>query len=249
LVNALFGSARVMVDDVPGTTRDSTDTAISHLGQTYTLIDTAGLRRHKAVYKTRDAIEYYSVLRTISALERCDVAVVLIEATEHLVKQDVDIINQVLEAGKGLVLAVNKWDLVPNKDTDTSGLFISELWRRYPFSAHLPVVFISAETGQRVTRVLDEVAESHGEWQKRVVTSDLNAWLTQLNRTNPPPGTKRGVPKINYVTQVSISPPTFLFFVNNPDFIGQSAERYLERTLREAFGFRGTPIRLKFRKK
>jgi len=249
LVNALVGAQKVVVDDAPGTTRDSTDTPLEYEGRRYVLIDTAGLRRHKAVRKSRDAIEYYSSLRTINAIERCDVAVVIIEAIEHLVKQDSDIIEQVLQSGKALTLAVNKWDMVPEKATDTAGEFIKELWARNPFSMYLPVTFISATKGQRVGRVLADARNAYDQWTRRIPTSELNEWLAGLIRTNPPPGGKAGAPRVKYASQISVRPPTFLFFVNDPRTITTQAERYLERTLRERFGFTGTPIRMKFRKK
>jgi len=249
LVNALVGAPAVVVDAEPGTTRDSTDTPLDYGGRRYVLIDTAGLRRQKAVRRSEDAIEYYSTLRTIGAIERCQVAVVLIDAIEHLVKQDIDIIDQVIEAGKAIVLAANKWDLVPGKDTDTAGLFVRELWRRYPTSAWLPVTFISASTRQRVGRVLDEVRAAHEQWNRRIPTSELNGWLQELNRTKPPQSSKAGVPRLYYATQAAVRPPTFVFFANNPDYVSDQATRYIEHALRGTFSFPGTPIRLRFRKK
>lgn len=176
-------------------------------------------------------------------------AVLVIEAVEHLVKQDQDIMEQVVSAGKALTIAANKWDMVPEKVTDTAGAFVKELWARNPFTTHLPVTLISAKTGQRVHRVLADVRVAHEQWSRRVQTSELNAWLTQLVRTNPPPISKKGVPRLKYVSQVHVKPPTFVFFLNDPRFLSDQAERYLERSLREAFGFAGTPIRMKFRKK
>ena len=249
LVNALVGAEKVLVDSAPGTTRDSTDTSLVFDGIPFTLIDTAGLRRHKARYRDRDSIEYFSVLRTINAIERCQVGVVLLDSLEHLVKQDIEIIEQVHSAGKALVIAANKWDLVPDKDTETAGAFVREAWRRYPFSRYLPVVLISALTNQRIHRVLTEVAKAHGEWRKRIETGVLNRWLGELNRTKPVPASKAGYPRVKYATQVTTGPPTFVFSVNDPDFISTQARRYLERSLREAFGFTGAPIRMKFNRK
>ena len=249
LVNALVGSEKLVVDDVPGTTRDTTDTPIEFAGERYTLIDTAGLRRGKAIRKTSDAIEYYSTLRTINAIERCDVGVVLIDAIEHLVKQDIDVIDQVRHSGKATVLAVNKWDAVPGKDDSTAGTFVRELWRRFPDGSYLPVSFISALTGQRTTRVLEDVNAAHERWTSKLPTHKLNEWLSGLSRTKPLPSSKRGVPKLYYVTQVSSKPPTFLFFANNPLFISDQAKRYLERMLRQEFDFMGTPVKLHFRRK
>ena len=249
LVNALFGAERVIVDDVPGTTRDAIDTKVTYQGVKYTLVDTAGLRKHKARYKTGDDIEYFSVLRTVNAIERCDVAVVLISAVEHIVKQDIEIIDQVMEAGKGIVIAANKWDLIPDKTNDTAGAFVSELWRRYPFGAHLPVVLISAQNRQRIHRVLTDASAVYEQWQRRVPTHALNDWLGEMNREKPLPSSKAGLPRVNYVTQVAVGPPTFAFFVNEPRFVGDQAKRYLERSLRETFGFSGAPLRLNFRKK
>jgi GTP-binding protein len=249
LVNALVGSPRVVVDNVPGTTRDAIDTHFLHEGQAYTLIDTAGLRRRKNVWKTQDAIEYFSILRTVSAIERCDVAVLVIEAMEHLVRQDNEILERVTGAGKALVIAANKWDTVPDKTDDTAGTFMKELWTRNPFTAHVPVSLISAGSGLRIERVLGDVQHAYGQWTRRVQTKELNEWLRALVRTNPPPISKAGTPRLSYVTQVTVRPPTFVFFVNNPDMINTAAERYIERSLREAFGFAGTPIKLLFRKK
>ena len=249
LVNALVGRDTVIVDNVPGTTRDSTDTPLEFEGRKFWLIDTAGLRKQKQRFKSADAIEYYSVLRSINALERCEVAAVLVDSLEHLVKQDMEILDQVIEAGKALVIVANKWDTVPNKTTETAGDFMRELWVRYPQSKYFPTVLISAETGQRITRVLDEAVAAHAQWQRREQTAVLNDWLAELNRTNPPPSSKAGYPRIKYVTQVAVAPPQFVFFVNDPNYVGEQAERYLERSLRERFGFQGTPIRLKFRRK
>jgi GTPase len=249
LVNALVGSNLVVVDSDAGTTRDTTDTPFEYNGRHYTLIDTAGLRRAKAVRRGNDSIEFYSTLRTINAIERCHVGVVLIDPVEHLVHQDTGIIEQVIAAGKALVIAVNKWDAVPDKDTDTAGVFVRELWRRYPDSAYYPVTFISAVTGQRIHRVLDEVDQAVERWNGQIATHKLNEWLQQILRTNPPSGTKKGMPRFNYVTQVSAAPPTFLFFVNNPLLVSEQSKRYLERTLRQEFDFMGTPIRLRFRRK
>ncbi len=249
LVNALIGSPRVVVDDVPGTTRDATDTFFQHEGRSYTLVDTAGLRRQKNVWKTRDAIEHFSVLRTLKAIERCDVAVLVIEAVDHLVKQDSDILAQIVDAGKAVVIAANKWDAVPGKTSETAGAFMKELWVRNPFTEHVPVSLISAATGQRVEKVFSDVLTAYEQWTRRIPTNTLNEWLRELVKKNPPPISRRGVPRLSYVTQVGVRPPTFVFFVNNPDAIGTAGERYLERCLREEYGFSGTPLRLLFRKK
>jgi GTPase len=249
LVNSLVGAEKVVVDNVPGTTRDTTDTTVTIDGTSFTLIDTAGLRRHKARYRDKDTIEYFSVIRTVSAIERCDVGVVLIDSMEHLVKQDIDVIDQVIEAGKALVIVANKWDLVPNKTTDTAGMFVKELRSKFPRSTHYPLVLISATTKQRIHRVLLEAAHVYEVHGRRVDTSNMNDWLAELNRTKPIPGGKAGFPKVNYVTQVAVRPPTFVFFVNDPAKVSDQAERYVERAIREKFDFVGTPIKLKFRRK
>lgn len=249
LVNSLVGSEKVVVDSVPGTTRDSTDTPFEFRGNQFILIDTAGLRRAKALRKTQDAIEYYSTLRTISAIERCDVAVVIIDATEHLVHQDLGIIEQVREQGKALVIVANKWDIVPEKDSDTAGAFIQELWRRYPDGSYFPVVLVSALTGQRTWRVLEEVQRAYESWTQKLPTHELNTWLSGIMHNKPPQGSKKGTPRLNYMTQIATKPPTFLYFVNNPLAISDQAKRYLERSFREQFDFMGTPVRFKFRRK
>jgi GTPase len=249
LINKLVGSEKLVVDDVPGTTRDSTDTPLVVGDRRYTLIDTAGLRRGKALRKTRDAIEYFSTLRTISSIERCDVGVVLIDSAEHIVHQDIGIIEQVLEAGKALVIVANKWDVVPEKDDETAGAFIRELWRRYPDSAYYPVALISALTGQRVWRVLEEVDNVYERWNTKLKTHEVNEWLSRTMRNNPPQPSKKGVPRMNYMTQTGEQPPVYTFFVNNPLFLNDQTKRYLERSMREQFDFMGTPIQLRFRRK
>ncbi|MDR1604881.1 MAG: ribosome biogenesis GTPase Der [Gracilibacteraceae bacterium] len=240
LVNKLLGTERVIVSDTPGTTRDAVDTPFVFDGRHYLLIDTAGIRRKTKVLQ---ATENYSVIRALRAINRCDLALMLLDAPEGVTEQDKRIAGYVHEAGKGIILVVNKWDLV-EKDDKTLHKFEQKLRADMGFLHYAPTQFISALTGQRVHKIM-ELAEFVAEQNsRRVQTSVLNDELREWVYTNPPPGDRGKRLKILYATQQSVQPPTFVFFVNDPDIMHFSYRRYLENRLRAFFGFEGAPIRL-----
>ncbi len=245
LINRLVGEDRLIVTPLAGTTRDAVDTLITVDNQDYILVDTAGLRRK---YKVTENVEFYTNLRADRAIAGCDVAVVMVDAERGLAVQDQRILDRVFSNRRPAVLAVNKWDLV-EKDTRTVDEYsraIEELLARY---GHLPVIYISALSGQRAFKVLSLVQQVHGENHKRIPTSQLNEWLAKtIGRKHPPAKQGRHI-KINYVTQSEIAPPTFIFFANHPKLIEKSYISYLTNQIRKEFGFSGVPFRVKFRKK
>ncbi len=243
LLNAILGQERVVVNAAPGTTRDAVDTAIEFRGQPLLLIDTAGLRRRGRI---EPGIEKYSVMRALRALSRADVALLVIDAAEGVTAQDAHVGSYVAEAGKGAVLVVNKWDLVP-KEAGTMAEYTRAVRDRFKFLAHAPIVFTSATTRQRLDRVLEAGLRVHSERQKRIATATLNQVVSDAEAAHYPPSIKGRRLKIYYATQVDVNPPTFVFFVNDPQLLHFSYERYLENSLREAFGFAGTPLRFIFR--
>jgi GTPase len=245
LLNKLLGQERVVVSDVPGTTRDAIDTEIEYAGRRFVLVDTAGIRRRG---KVEPGIEKYSVLRSARSVERADVIAILVDATEMVTSQDLHIAGDVEREGKGAVLVVNKWDLV-EKDTHTIERYLEEIGREFNFMRWVPSVFISALTGQRVQRVLDEAIAVEQERQKRVSTGQLNEVVEKAISAHPPSPHKGRQLKVYYATQAAVAPPTFIFFVNDPNLVHFAYERFLENTLREAFGFRGTAVRLRFRER
>jgi GTPase len=245
LLNKLLGEERVVVSNIPGTTRDAIDTEIQYNGRSILLVDTAGIRRRG---KIEQGIEKYSVLRSQWILERTDIAIILVDATEMVTAQDLHIAGDVEREGKGAVLVVNKWDLV-EKDTHTIDRYLEEIWREFNFMRWVPTVFISALTGQRVNRVLDEALMVDAERHKRISTGQLNEVVTRAVAEHPPATHKGRQLKIYYATQAAVAPPTFIFFVNEPEMVHFAYERFLENTLRDAYGFKGTTIRLRFRKR
>lgn len=245
VVNWLAKQERVVVDATPGTTRDPTDTIVQFDGESVVLIDTAGLRRKS---RRDTGIGFYTLLRTLRSLERCDVALILIDAVDGPMEQDKRILAQAMESGKGAVLAVNKWDLV-EKDSHTVKVFTEVIRSRIPFALHVPLVFTSALTGQRVWKAIEVVHQVAKERQRRIETHALNVLLEQIKVQHPPPSPGGRAIKLFYVTQPDTAPPRFVFFANRPEHIPMSYQRYLERRIREAFGFGGTPIRIAFRRK
>lgn len=243
LVNALAGEERAIVSDVPGTTRDVVDTRLEWDGTPFILLDTAGLRR-KARVDT--AVEHYSVVRAVRAVERCDVAVVVLDATEGLAEQDKRVIGIAHEAGKGLVIAVNKWDLV-EKDSATMARLEKRYRQELAFAAYAPYVFISAKTGQRVERVLELARTAANFAALRLRTGQFNEVLQEALSLRPPPSDKGVQPKIFYGFQARVKPPEFVLFCSHPDRLHYSYLRYLENQVRDAFGFIGTPIRFRLR--
>jgi GTP-binding protein len=246
LLNALLGEERTIVSEVPGTTRDSIDTRLAWGRSEIVLIDTAGIRRRGKV-ASGPAAERFSTLRALKAISRADVAVLVIDAVEGLTSQDAHVAGYVVEEGRGLVIAVNKWDLVADKTDRTFDQYVEWIRSEVPFLDYAPVVSISAKTGQRVSRVLELAVDIWGERRKRVATAALNRLLAASTDRLAPPVVKGRRPKLFYATQAGIAPPTFVFFANDASSVHFSYRRFLENRLREAFGFDGTPIKLVFR--
>ncbi len=245
LINRLLGENRVIVSPVAGTTRDSIDTPFEKDGKKYLLIDTAGIRRKS---KVSEDIERFSVIRAVAAVERCDVCMLMIDACEGITEQDKKIAGIAHEAGKGIVVVVNKWDLI-DKDTNTMNDFRKEIARELTFMSYAPSVFISALTGQRVDNVIsmaEYVAENRA---MRVPTGQLNSLIADATMMKQPPSDKGKRLKIYYVTQVGVKPPLFSFKINSRQLMHFSYARYLENKIREAFGFEGSSIKFVFREK
>lgn len=243
LLNALVGKERAVVSSTPGTTRDATDTEIASDDRRFIVIDTAGIRK---TVKTGPAIDYYSSLRAVAAIGRCDVALLLIDATAGVTSQDRRIAGLAIEEGKALAILVNKWDLVDTKEFDRSQVE-DALREEFAFASYVPILFGSALTKKGVHKILGAVAAIADERRKRVPTAKLNQIVRDAFRTHPPPSFRGKVMKCYYATQADVAPPQFVFFVNDPRLLHFSYERFLENTLREAFGFRGTPIELIFK--
>src|SRR5579885_1053087 len=260
LVNSVLGTDRVIVSEVPGTTRDAIDTQVEHNGQPLILIDTAGIRRRGRI---GPGVEKYSVLRATRAIERSDVAVLLIDATEGITAQDVHIAGVIHEAGRGVVVVVNKWDLIKEKRArHRAGLapamedeppdaqdFKEAVKRDLKFIPYAPVIFAAAKTGYHTGPILDAALKIHEERQRRIPTARLNEAVKAAVLRHPPAHVKGRMLRIYYVTQAEVSPPTFIFFINDPELLHWSYQRYLENQLRLAFGFDGTAIRLHFRQR
>jgi GTP-binding protein len=246
LLNALLGEDRAIVSEIPGTTRDAIDTRLAWGRSEVVLIDTAGIRRRGKV-AGGPAAEKYSTLRALHALSRADIAVLVVDAVEGLTSQDAHVAGYVIEEGKGLVIAVNKWDLVEDKTDKTFDQYVEWIRNDVPFLDFAPIVSISAKTGQRVGRVLEAAIDIWGERRKRISTGELNRVLISATERTPPPPVRGHRPKLFYATQASVAPPTFIFFASDASAVHFSYRRYLENRLREQFGFDGTPIRLVFR--
>ncbi len=244
-LNALLGQDRAIVTPIAGTTRDTLHSDYSYYGQKITLIDTAGLRRKKYI---SDTIELYSTIRTMKAIEECDVALVMLDATQGMENQDAKIVNEVVEARKGAVIVVNKWDAV-EKDTMTSANFEKQLRETFRTLDYIPIVFISALTHLRHTKPIEIALKVNADRKKRIDTSELNGVLLEEISRTPPPGVRGHDLRINYITQVNTEPPVFAFFSNFPDEIPSAYKRFLERALRKHFGFEGVTVSFVFRKK
>jgi GTP-binding protein len=246
IVNRLLGEDRLVVSEVAGTTRDAIDTPMRYHGRTFIFIDTAGLRRQSRV---EDGIEFYSALRTRRAIERADICVLVIDATEKMIHaQDLKIAHLAWEAGRGLIVVVNKWDLA-EKDDKAAARFEKESGEKAPFLNHVPFVFTSAVTGQRVSRILELMLQVEQERLKRISTSDVNERLQELlARRQPPQASGREV-KLNYATQVETAPPTIAVFGNAPDLVAEHYVRYLHNGFRESWQFTGNPLRILLRRK
>lgn len=245
IINKLLGGNRVIVSDIAGTTRDAIDTVISRNGKNYTFIDTAGLRRKS---KIKEDLERYSIIRTVSAVERCDIAVVVIDATEGITEQDAKIAGIAHERGKGLIVAVNKWDAV-EKDDKSVKEFTNKVRNTLSFAYYAEIIFISAKTGQRLPKLFDTIDEILDSQTLRVQTGVLNDILTEALAMQQPPSDKGRRLKVFYMTQVAVKPPTFVIFVNEKKLMHFSYQRYLENRVRDAFGFKGTAIRFIIRER
>ena len=245
IINRLLGEERLVVADEAGTTRDAIDTPMSYHGRQIVFIDTAGLRRQS---KVSDGIEFYSSLRTRRAIERSDISILILDAAEGLHNQDLKIAALAWESGRGLIVVVNKWDL-KEKDANTAVKFETECQEKAPFLKFVPFVFTSALSGQRVTRILDLLLEVDAERHKRISTSTVNTTLEAIvGRRQPPQAAGREI-KLNYATQVETAPPVIAVFGNNPDLVQEHYVRYLHNEFREAWGFRGNPLRIIMRRK
>ena len=245
IINKLLGEDRVIVSDIAGTTRDAVDTEIVRNGREYVFIDTAGLRRKS---KIKEDIERYSIIRTVSAVERCNVAVLVIDATEGITDQDAKIAGIAHDRGKGMIIAVNKWDAIEKNDK-TIYKFTEEIRNKLSYMPYAELLFISAQTGQRLPKLfetIDAVIENHS---LRIATGVLNEIMSEAVAMQQPPSDKGKRLKLYYISQVSVKPPTFVIFVNDKELMHFSYTRYIENRIRESFGFRGTPLKFIIRER
>ena len=246
IVNALLGENRVIVSDVSGTTRDSIDSKLVYDDQEFIIIDTAGIRK-KA--KVDYGVEKFAVDRAIRSIRECDVAILVIDAKEGISDQDKKISSIITEAGKGMIIAINKWDLVEDKKSNTINKFEEKLVNEIPFLSYVPKIYISAKTHQRLTQIYTKTNEVYRECTKRVATGLLNKIVNDAYVMNPPQSVKNKRLKILYTTQVGVQPPTFVLFTNNGTLLKDHYKRYIENKLREAFGYFGTSIRISVRER
>jgi GTP-binding protein len=245
LINRLLGYKRVIVDEAPGTTRDAIDTFVERDGRRYVLVDTAGIRRKSRISLR---LEKYSIVEALRTIDRCNVAVLMLDLEEGATDQDAHIGGLIHEKGRGCVLVGNKWDLI-EKDSETMAEMEAEVRRRLKFLDYAPIQFISSLTGQRVRKVLDLIDRVAEQTKKRISTAQLNRYFGEWIESHPPPLYRNRRVKLNYIAQVSTTPPTFIISANIPEGIHFSYERYLVNQMREHFGFEGVPVRLYFRKK
>ncbi len=245
IINRLLGSERLIVSNIAGTTRDAIDTRVKHNGREYVFIDTAGLRRKS---KIKDEIERFSIIRTVAAVERCDIAVLVIDADEGVTEQDTKIAGIAHERGKGMIIVVNKWDLI-EKDTNTMNKMQKEIRQKLSYMPYAEMIFVSALTGQRLNKLYDTIDKVEQFACLRIQTGVLNEILTEAVAENEPPSDKGKRLRLFYITQVSVKPPTFVIFVNSKELAHFSYIRYIENKLREAFLFNGTPIRIILRER
>ena len=245
LVNRILGKERLIANPTPGTTRDAIDMAVKVHGKNYLLIDTAGIRRKSKISLT---LEKYSVVQALKSINRCDIALVLIDAEEGLTDQDTKIIGLAYERGKACIIVVNKWDKI-EKDNSTVGKFVEDIKDKIKFMDFAPIIFISAVTGQRAPKIFDLIDEVYSQYTKRIGTSPLNDLVEKSVKKNPMARHQNRQMHISYATQTDVKPPTFVFFVSNTKGIHFSYERYLINQIRETFGFDSVPLKLIFRKK
>ena len=245
LVNKLLNEERTIVSEIAGTTRDAIDSDLNYKGERYTLIDTAGIRR-KA--KVDDDVEYYSILRAIKSIQRANVCILMLDATELLTDQDKRVAGLIFDEKKPIIIAINKWDLI-EKDNKSVKSFTDLVKADLAFLDYAPIITMSALTGKRTINVLDVAKEINGEYHKKISTGLLNQVLAEMISQNPVPTRKGRAVKINYATQIGVAPPRFVFFSNNPELVHFSYKRYMENKLREYFGYEGCPIEIIINKK
>ena len=246
IVNSLLNEDRVIVSNISGTTRDSIDSRINYKDKEFVIVDTAGIRKKS---KVDWGVEKFAVDRAIRSIRDCDVAVLVIDATEGISDQDKKISSIITEAGKGLIVAINKWDLIEDKKSNTINQFDKKLANDIPFLDFAPKIYISAVTKQRLNQIFEKSVEVYEQCTKRVSTGLLNKIINEAYTLNPPQSVKNKRLKVLYSTQINVQPPTFIIFANNADLLKDHYKRYLENKLREAFGFFGTPIRISVRER
>ena len=245
VVNAILGIEKNIVTEIPGTTRDSIDSEIKYYGEPITLIDTAGLRKKSNI---KDSIEFYSSVRTDRAIQRCNVVLLVIDALKGFNRQDAHIVRTIIDRKKGLVIIINKWDLI-EKDSKTLKNFRQDIINRFPEIAYYPMIFISALTRQRVVQILETATKVYRSLGQRIPTNRLNKYFQEVINRTPPPAVMGKHIQIKYATQVKANPPVILFFCNEPKNIKEDYRRFLENQLRKEFGFLGIPVTLLFRQK
>ena len=246
IINKLLGENRVIVSNIAGTTRDAIDTTVRHNGEEYVFIDTAGLRRKS---KIKENIERYSIIRTVAAVDRANIVVIVIDATEGVSEQDTKIAGIAHERGKGCIIAVNKWDALEEKTDKSIYEFTDKIRQKFSFMPYAEILFISALTGQRLPKLYDMIDKVRSNQTLRVATGVLNEIMTEATAMKQPPSDKGVRLKLYYITQVSVEPPTFVLFVNYKELFHFSYQRYIENRLRDAFGFSGTPVRFIIRER
>ena len=246
IINKLLGENRVIVSNIAGTTRDAIDTTVRHNGEEYVFIDTAGLRRKS---KIKENIERYSIIRTVAAVDRANIVIIVIDATEGVSEQDTKIAGIAHERGKGCIIAVNKWDALEEKTDKSIYEFTDKIRQKFSFMPYAEILFISALTGQRLPKLYDMIDKVRSNQTLRVATGVLNEIMTEATAMKQPPSDKGVRLKLYYITQVSVEPPTFVIFVNYKELFHFSYQRYIENRLRDAFGFSGTPVRFIIRER
>ncbi len=245
LVNRLLGKERLLTSPTPGTTRDAIDTIVTYYKKRYLFVDTAGIRKKARVER---GVESFSVVRSLKSIDRCDIAILLIDAVEGITDQDLKIARYIEEAGKGCIIGINKWDIV-EKDDKTMDQYKKHFYSLYPYISHIPIVFISALTGNRVAKIYPEIRSVMEEYSRHITTGELNRFIGHI-ADRLPSSTYKGKPvKIYYATQIGVRPPKFVIFVNYPGAINPNTTRYIENSMRNQWGFRGVPIRIVIRRK
>jgi GTP-binding protein len=245
LVNKILGYERTIVNPTPGTTRDAIDTPFELNQKKYLLIDTAGIRRKSRITRV---LEKYSIVQALKAVNRCDIALLLIDAEEGMTEQDAKIAGLIIERGTACILVINKWDII-EKDNDSVGNYVRDIKDKVKFMDYAPIIFVSALSGQRVLKIFDIIETVYQQYTKRVPTSDLNRVVREIIESRPPPRHQNKANPFSFMTQTSVAPPTFIFFVREPKAVHFSYQRFLTNRIREAFGFDQVPIRMIFRNK